>query len=505
MKTTVVAVGLLAAVALLSLIWLSHPYYEDKPDSSLYIVTARSILNGEGYTYLGIPVIMRPPGFSVMLLPVLALFGTNFLALNVYVGLFGVLSVVLLVFQLRPRLGLPVSLAIGAAVWFNPQFQTVCRQVLSDVPATALLLACFLVERWARANDSLRRHAILGVLIGLTTHVRTVTIFLLPAIVLSRLLAVPLTAWRERVRPTLVRAALLFAVSLAVLFPWSLRNGARQPAAPVEEFLLYSYSVAMFHEDPGDPASPEVSAVDVLRRVPRNVPRIARSVGRWMQTGLPAGADTLAGYLVLGCAAVALIRRRRFEEFFVAGALTVLSVYFAFGHRLQLPIYVIAFPAVVELVLELLRKVVREERARIAAVVLMVVPAALELPFPDKREIAEQHELRVEVGRYLEQLPEPAVLASTVGRHWMVRIDRPVITLKHALKRDGPRRALQIIEERDVSVVVIDRDYFLSRRLLRPIERRYRLLRDFGRFVVFDTTSVSSRNPASAAAPASPD
>ena len=54
-RTTFVAVGLLVAVALLSLVWLSHPYYEVKPDASLYILTARSMLAGDGYTYLGIP------------------------------------------------------------------------------------------------------------------------------------------------------------------------------------------------------------------------------------------------------------------------------------------------------------------------------------------------------------------------------------------------------------------------------------------------------------------
>ena len=58
-RTTLVAVGLLVAAALLSLVWLSHPYYEVKPDSSLYILTARSMLAGDGYVYMGIPVIIR--------------------------------------------------------------------------------------------------------------------------------------------------------------------------------------------------------------------------------------------------------------------------------------------------------------------------------------------------------------------------------------------------------------------------------------------------------------
>ena len=57
----------LVAVLLVSLVWFVHPYYEPVNDGSLYILTARSILEGEGYTYHGVPFIIRPPGFAVLL------------------------------------------------------------------------------------------------------------------------------------------------------------------------------------------------------------------------------------------------------------------------------------------------------------------------------------------------------------------------------------------------------------------------------------------------------
>ncbi len=492
-RTTLVAVGLLVAAALLSLVWLSHPYYEVKPDSSLYILTARSMLAGDGYVYMGIPVIMRPPGFSALLVPVLAVYGTSFLALNVYVGLFGVLCVSLLALYLRPRFGLALALAVAVAVWLNPDFQQLCREVFSDIPAAALMFGCFLVERWARSNDSLRRHAILALLIALATYVRTVTILLLPAILISRVLMSSTVPWGSRLRSAAGRGALMLAVALAVLLPWSARNGAQKPEAPVEEFFLYSYSVGMFHQDPGDPASPDVSWAEVLGRASSKGPRLAGSLGRWMQTGLPRKADTAVGLLVLTCVGIVLFRRRRPEEFFVLGALTLLSVYFTFAHRLQLPLYLIAFPAVVEVVLELLRKLIREDRARIAAVVLVLLPAAIEFRLPDRHEIAESHRLRLEVSSFLEQhFPPQATVAATAGRHWTVYTDRPVITLKHAQRRDGVRRVLEIIDEREVSGVIIDRDYRLAPRLLPALVERYEVLRDFGRFVVFDTAADQS-------------
>ena len=141
-RSASLALAALVVGALVSLTWLVHPYFDITTDGSIYILTTESLLAGEGYSYLGDPFIVRPPGFSALLLPVLAAFGRDFYALNLYVSLFGVLAIALVFVYARPRTGTAVAFALGAAVWLNPQFQRLCTQVMSDVPGAALMLLC---------------------------------------------------------------------------------------------------------------------------------------------------------------------------------------------------------------------------------------------------------------------------------------------------------------------------------------------------------------------------
>src|SRR5829696_7692856 len=85
----------LLALLSLSLLWLVHPWYEASSgngsgtnDASMYILCAKSLLAGEGYTYLERPFTVRPPGFSLLIAPLIAWRGLDFHALNLLVGSF---------------------------------------------------------------------------------------------------------------------------------------------------------------------------------------------------------------------------------------------------------------------------------------------------------------------------------------------------------------------------------------------------------------------------------
>jgi hypothetical protein len=92
-----------------TLFWSVHAWYDPTNDGSMYIATARALVAGEGYSYLGIPFRIRPPGFSCLLAPLLAWRGTDFFAFNLMVSLWGALGVLLFHFLLRPRLGLVLA------------------------------------------------------------------------------------------------------------------------------------------------------------------------------------------------------------------------------------------------------------------------------------------------------------------------------------------------------------------------------------------------------------
>ncbi len=486
-----IALAALVIVALVSLFWLSHPYYTARPDGSMYVLTARSMLQGEGYTYMGIPVIVRPPGFSALLVPVIALFGTNYLAMNLYTDLYGILCVALLLLYLRPRLGLVLSFVISLAVWFNPEFQRLCNVPFSDLPCAGLILLCLLVARWAREIPGPRRDAVLGLLIGLTTYVRTVAVLLIPAILLSRLFGQSPQPLTRRVRSTALSAAVIVSIVFAVSLPWSLRNLASEPDAPVEEFWAHSYSVGMFHVDPGDPGSRELSWGEVLGRAPSAGQRLTASLGRWMWTGLPTVLHGLAGLLTLIFLVGLLIWRRRTTEFYALGNFALLSIYFAYGERLLLPIYLFAFPAVVEIVKLAFERVMAARTATIATVVLILVPAAIAVRLPDTGKLALDQQQRAELSAFLDQHYPGVPLAATVGRHLTVGSARPVYSLKYPAKRGGRKRVQEIIEARDIAVVAIDRKERFARQLMEILESRYPVRHDLGRFVVFDTSGVA--------------
>ena len=64
-----------------------------------------SALSGSEVRYLGLPFVVRPPGFPLLLTPVLAVFGTDFSVLNAAVSLLGLIGIGLLYAFYRPWLG----------------------------------------------------------------------------------------------------------------------------------------------------------------------------------------------------------------------------------------------------------------------------------------------------------------------------------------------------------------------------------------------------------------
>src|SRR5262245_48298415 len=243
---------LVALVLALSLPGSVHSWYDPTNDGSMYIATARSLVAGEGYSYLGEPFRIRPPGFPCLIAPVIALRGTDFHALNLTVALWGALGVLAFHFLLRERLGLVLSVLAPLVLWFNPGYQRLCNQVMSDVPGWTLLVGCLWLAARSATRKSARLALVLGAAIGLASYVRSGNLLLVPALLAAELLR----SWGARAEPGawVARARLGGALVLGaalVLLPWSIRNRAVAPPPPADQTLLYDYSTAMWHTDMG--------------------------------------------------------------------------------------------------------------------------------------------------------------------------------------------------------------------------------------------------------------
>lgn len=469
-------VGLLA-----SLPWFTHSFYDPVKDGSLYILTARSLLEGEGYTLFGVPFIVRPPGFSLLIAPVLAAFGTSFLALNVFVSVFGVAAVVCLFLLVRERIGVAAALALCVLLWLSPAWQRLCNQVLSDVPAVALLLGSLLLERWARARPGPVRYGLLGLVLGLTGYVRTLNLLVVPAILAARVLG------RDDERPSYKALLPLVLVPILLQVPWSLRNAAADVPVPSEEVFLHTYGTALLHELPWDPASPRLGAGELAARVPERIAQWVPALGSLLDERAEGPVPIWIGAaLVLGWL-VALVRKRRTEDFLTGGFLLVLSLYFAFRPRLALPTLVLILPAAVETLQWMLTRLGGARAAQVtSAAVLLAAAAFVFEPGVHRAEIERQHAGFVSVRAHVAaHVPAGAPLAAPIGGHYGVYLeDHPVRTLQLVAKRRGYGSAVARALEHGVVGVLVGASE-LDGKLERAVKRRFGEPTHVGEHVVY--------------------
>jgi hypothetical protein len=480
------AIALLAAVLLATLPFLVHPWYAPSGDASLYLATARSLLAGEGYSYLGEPFAVRPPGFSVLLVPVLAARGLDFHALNLTVALFGLVAALCLFAWARPRLGGPLAALATAALWLNPGFRRLSNEILSDVPGLAALLGCLLIERFASRRPSAGREALLGVAIGLAGYLRTSLLLLLPAIVLARLADARSRAAPGRWRRDLaLRGLLPVACAAALLLPWSLRDAAVRPEGAVDQTRLHSYGTAMWRADPADPESRRLGVGEVVRRIPLRALQIADVLGSRLQSELkgerapqgPALAGrALVASLLLAASLRVLVRRRDPAELFAWGSLAIVLLYFGFGDRLLLPVYALALPAVAETLRDTIARRAGARAGALAAGACLVLLAAFD--FQPRRgwdEIERTHrEFTALAATLAERVPPRARLASALGFTYGVYLDRPVYSLYPAIARaSDPRAAAEaVIARYGVDHVVLWQAVPRERELIPYFEER---------------------------------
>ena len=469
-------VALLVAL-LASLAWLVHPWFDAVNDAALYLLTAKSIAAGEGYTYLGSPFVIRPPGFSVLLAPLVAWRGLDFYSVNLAVSLCGVLAIALFFLWTRERLGAPLAACAALVLWLNPGWRVLGNQAMSDLPGAALLLAGLLLERSARRAPSWRRDALLGACIGLSAYGRAGLIVLVPAVLAQRIWA----RWREGGTPwprfARERLLLVGALPFLLLLPWRIRDAAHHPDPPADQTSLYDYSTAMWHVDRGDPSSPRCTASEILARVPVRARETLATLGGRMRLDAGSPVEVAAGAVALALGLLLLLRRNRAEGWFLLGTVALMLVYFDFRERLVLPVHLLVLAALAE---GLLRGGERLLGARGAGLALAAALAALAVvdfdPHPGWDEIEREHLRDAERGRELaSRLPADARLAAPFASwRYAIRLDRPVYTLFFGWNRGGGEAGAEaIVDEYGIDRVLLSSDTPADRMMRPYFEQRY--------------------------------
>jgi 4-amino-4-deoxy-L-arabinose transferase-like glycosyltransferase len=465
-RKATIALCVLLIGSIASLRWLVHPWYEasiDTNDGAMYLLCTRSLVEGHGYAYLGIPFNLRPPGFSVLIAPIVAWRGFDFWSLNLLVSVFGALAATLQFLWCRSRLGTWPAFLCAALLWLNPGWQHSCNQVMSDVPGVALLFLCLLLERRADRARSLGPDLALGLCIGLSAYVRSALVLLVPAIVAARTCSHLGEAPRPRRWLAFARIRLLLPalIPMLVLLPWDLRNARFHPDPPVDQNGFFSYSTAMWHVDPAEPSSPFLTPAEVLARIPHRIPQVLSTLGSRMQSSAGDRTDMMLGLLACVAVLVVLLRRRATAEFLFAIVLGVELVYFDFQPRLVLTLFALSIPCVVEVAMTLLARVVGRGTALAATLAALCIWIAADFrPRMGWKSLEAEHAHAEALARDLGvHLPSEARVAAPLGWHHSIYLGRPVWSLYFAVRRTKSIEAIeQIIDKYRIDHVVMSVD-----------------------------------------------
>ncbi len=314
-------------------------------DSAMYLKTAQSLAEGEGYQFAGRTFFLRPPGVAW----VLSFFeddGWDFRVLNRLMGAFAAATIAAIYLVVKQLHGKWMALGVALLSATSPLFLSYLNWVISEFPYLALFFATlYLLHRSmepAPENGGSSSSMVpwwtlaAGLCFGCTLYVRTAGLLIVPAVVCFVFVRRRQVSLRGAIVPVLVAGALLI--------PWLRYSKAAEKVAerPVVQMNLFTYSTGMFHEDPGDPDSPRIGLGGFWERALHNDGIIITDVAStlpWMPEPLE---PLLILALVLGCAWTAW-KHHSLLEWTAAGYSATILFYFSTERRLALPLVPFVF------------------------------------------------------------------------------------------------------------------------------------------------------------------
>ncbi len=312
------------------------PHWKPSWDSAIYITLAKSLAHGRGYTYMGYAETKYPPGFPLMLTPIVGLFGQSFLLMRLFVAACAVGSVGMayVLFRRVATAGVAVAVALSAALSYAVAFEA--TRILSDLPFMLVsLCALYAAERYRDSGEAIWFRWTVGLIVA-AWLVRSIGFTLLFAF----LSWIVLDLRREPVRIRVRRAGIAFACAAVVIGAWSGRNVLARHTLPEQLREGLSYQQELLQTHPA--ASGAVGLLPTLeRRVAGNLDYYVHLAASVLTGRTVTGADAARwiGFWVLLGWLWALWRRRGIIEYYAPFYAAVLLLWPAHqGARFLVPI-----------------------------------------------------------------------------------------------------------------------------------------------------------------------
>jgi hypothetical protein len=306
--------SVLALAALLFALSIFYPItaqvvYPYNADSAEYMVLAASLIEGDGYRFDGRLASRFPPGFPVLLAPVVGLADRSFVALSRYTAIFGILGllVTLAYFRLRREpLSLAFSLLLGTSVSY---YSAATSGPMSDIPYLVLSIGFLAWMEYTQHHDPARSNlagvASASILLLLTLACRAIGVAFLAGLGLTLLHQFARARRRAIDKRATLQTAGLLAIGALFFAGWSWWTAAhREPY--FSSVAEHPYWRQLLSNDPHLGDSGRASMAAVLLRNLTNVP-IQLAHASEILTNLPWLKPSWFSPFILAAAALLLI------------------------------------------------------------------------------------------------------------------------------------------------------------------------------------------------------
>ncbi len=315
------SVVVLAAILFLPLLFLGTRSSHDWGDDfAQYIHQAGNIIQGipqseTGFIYSQLNYIgpqAYPVGFPLLLAPVYALFGNSMLAFITFISLIYIALGLLILIFYRRYFSWITALVLALIFLYNPQMIIFKREVMSDIPFTALLVLNFILYQRSKSGDW-KQKVLFALVSGFMLAVRPAGIVFVAAVIMEQLI---LLIRREKSRTEFSINTLIF-----LLFPvltYFIINSLifKIPSGgSIRDYLMFYYSGDFVKIIPENLAH----HIEVFRYL--YVPEAGAFKGISLLLGAVMLATTLLGFLIR------LIKRPEATEWFFVFYIFMLLVF----------------------------------------------------------------------------------------------------------------------------------------------------------------------------------
>ncbi len=425
------------------------PHWQPTWDSATYITLAKSLVAGDGYTYMGYDHTKYPPGFALMLAPIVAVFGDSFLAMRWLEAGCAVASVAVAYALLRRAAGvwIAASAALMTAASYALLFEA--TRILSDVPYMLVSLVTLYAIESLRAARS-RRLLVAATCLCIAAYlVRIVGVALALAAVMSLLADPP----RRPARASARQAVILLGCVGLVVAAWMGRNAIARHELPPTLREALSYERELVVVNPSDPHSGTVGVGAFRNRIATNGRYYADMTARLL-TSQRSTRKALALVVLAGWLGAALWRRTAVEWYFAGYVVIFMMWPSPQGERFLVPVLPMLYYYVVRVVAEAARSAARLARApahvRHAARTVCAVVIALGFLVAARSELTQRVAIErrepyhegvvadyIDALRWVGQNTSPdAVLVTNRAPYGVMWADRPTYTVPWVSDRD---------------------------------------------------------------------